>query len=207
MKALEKIAEKYSKIEHNNENYHIGGGLDSVKFASRRHEDAISDKGKLTLGKANQMFAKATGLTVAEVREIIEYAVPNMEWHHAGKLPKKYGGGMKKTYFLNSDEIVMIAKNWEDLVQKLEIQIEEERKAKENAKSRKERQFEFLQANATRFERVTVSGLPRFYYETNQEMNGKYGWFVSYGKNYNLQTYYSGWEFESQEKLNEFYNI
>ena len=68
-----------------------------------------TNEGKLTLGQANQLFAKARSCTVDEAREVIEYGVPNMEWHHAGKLPKAYGGGMKKTYFLNSKEIVDVA--------------------------------------------------------------------------------------------------
>ena len=101
MKNLEKIVEKYSEKEYK-DNYSIGGGLDDSKFASNRHEDAKYDKGKLTLGEATKMFAKATGLTIGEIKEVLNYAVPNMEYHHAGLLPKSYGGGMKKTYFLNS---------------------------------------------------------------------------------------------------------
>ena len=68
----------------------IIGGLDSGKFASRRHEDAKNDFGKLTLGKAAQMFKKAVGSDDVEfIKEVLSYAVPNMEWHHAGKLPKQ----------------------------------------------------------------------------------------------------------------------
>ena len=110
---LEAICNKYCSIQHNDDNYSIDGGLDGPKFASRRHEDAKNDEGKLTLGEATQLFKKATGLDADTVREILEYAVPNMEWHHAGKLPKSYGGGMKKTYFLNATEICECAKNWE----------------------------------------------------------------------------------------------
>ena len=110
MKNLKSIIEKYEQISHNADNYEIGGGLDSNKFASRRHEDAKNDFGKLTLGKATQMFKKAVGSDDVEfIKEVLHYALPNMEWHHAGKLPKQYGGGMKKTYFLNSYEIVKIA--------------------------------------------------------------------------------------------------
>jgi len=38
-------------------------------------------------------------------------------------------------------------------------------------------------------------------------MNGKYGWFCSYGKNYNMDEYFSGWNLESLEKYNEFLKI
>ena len=122
MKNLAKIIEKYSKIEFNENNYNVGGGFtDSGKKASNRHEDALYDIGKLTFGKAAAMFKKATGCEVAFINKIFDYAVPNAEWHHAGFLPKSYGGGMKKTYFLNSIEIVYIAANWQFLVGKLEI--------------------------------------------------------------------------------------
>ena len=96
---LAKIADKFNSIQFNEDNYSVGGGLDGVKFASRRHENARGDEGKLTEGEATQLFKNATGLELQLVKEVINYAVPNMEWHHAGKLPKSYGGGMKKTYF------------------------------------------------------------------------------------------------------------
>lgn len=109
IKALNRIYKKYHALEHNEENYELGGGRVDYKFASVRHEDAKSDTGKLTLGQANQMFKKATGLHLDVVKDLIEKTVPNMEWHHAGRLPKRYGGGMKKTYFLKSHEIVACA--------------------------------------------------------------------------------------------------
>ena len=48
---------------------------------------------------------------------------------------------------------------------------------------------------------------PNYFYQTAQEMNGKYGWFDSTYKSYNLTEYYSGYSFASQELLNEFKNI
>ena len=206
MKNLKAIIEKYSQISHNADNYEIGGGLDSGKFASRRHEDAKNDFGKLTLGKAAQMFKKAVGSDDVEfIKEVLSYAVPNMEWHHAGKLPKQYGGGMKKTYFLNSIEIVMIATEWDNLIAKLEISITEQRVKDEEKKSREEQKMEFLKSNAKRVQRVSEK--PKYFYETEREMNGKFGWFSSYGKSYSLPEYFSGWEFESEELLNQFSNI
>ena len=206
MKNLKAIIEKYSQISHNADNYEIGGGLDSNKFASRRHEDAKNDEGKLTLGKAVQMFKKATENDDTDfVKEVLKYAVPNMEWHHAGKLPKQYGGGMKKTYFLNSYEIVKIAENWDDYTQKLELSKADKRKAAELQKSREEVQQEFLKLNA---EKVTrVSKVPEFFYETGREMQGKYGWFSAYGKSYNLPEYYTGWKFADDKTLQEFLSI
>jgi hypothetical protein len=205
MKTLEKIAEKYTKIQHNSDNFGIGGGLVSDKFASRRHEDAKNDEGKLTLGKANQMFSKATGLTVDEVSEIIKYAVPYMEWHHAGKLPKNYGGGMKKTYFLNAQEIVNVAENFADFKSKLYLKKEADRKAMETQRSKEEIKLDFLKAKAEKITRVTTT--PEYFYETDKEMNGKYGWFSSYGKSYNMTEYYTGWKFQNQDDYLEFCNI
>lgn len=202
---LKKIAEKYRNIEISESNYSIGGGLDQSKFASIRHEDAKNDESRITLGKANQLFSKATGLPVDEIRDIIKYAVPNMEWHHAGKLPKSYGGGMKKTYFLNSSEIVKIADNFEDLKSKLELQKEAEKRAVESKNNKEQIQLDFLKENATKVVRTTT--IPEFFHETDREMNGKYGWFSSYEKSYNMTEYYTGWKFKTREKLEEFNTI
>jgi hypothetical protein len=202
---LQTIQDRFCNIQYNDNNYSIGGGLDGSKFASNRHEDARSDEGKLTLGQATQLFKKATGLDTDFIREVIEYAVPNMEWHHAGLLPKSYGGGMKKTYFLNSREICNVATNWSSYVEKLglsKIAIQKEKEEKKNLEVRK---LEYLQGNAKKKERV--SERPTHFYLTAREMNGKYGWFDSTYKSYNLPEYFSGWEFESEEKYNEFSNI
>jgi len=202
---LDAICAKYGDIDHNDDNYSIGGGLDGSKFASRRHEDAKGDRGKLTIGEATQLFKKATGLEIDTVREVIRYAVPNMEWHHAGKLPKSYGGGMKKTYFLNATEICIVAKNWDDHVQKLQISVATATEAAANKKSFEDRKLEFLRNNAKCVQRVQKQ--PDFFYKTAQEMDGKFGWFDSTHKSYKMPEYYSGWEFETLEKYNEFVGI
>lgn len=206
MKNLTAIVKKYSAITFNEENYEVGGGLTFGKYASNRHEDAKNDKGKLTLGKAAQMFKKATQIEDIEyIKEIIQYAIPNMEWHHAGKLPKQYGGGMKKTYFLNSNEIVKIAEEWDSTVEKLELSKAEKRKSEEQKKNREQLKLEFLNENAEKVVRVETK--PLFFHETDKEMNGKFGWFSSYGKSYNMKEYYTGWKFKSEEKHHEFYNL
>lgn len=202
---LQTICNKYCEVNHNEDNYSIGGGLDVSKFASRRHEDAKNDAGKLTLGEATQLFKKATGLDIDAVREVIKYAVPNMEWHHAGKLPKAYGGGMKKTYFLNAAEICDVAKNWDAYCEKLQISKVAAKNAAEEKRNLEARQQEFLKANAKRFERVRNT--PEHSFTTSREMNGKYGWFDSTHKSYNLPEYFSGWAFESEAKYHEFLNL
>lgn len=199
---LQSICLKYSEVNHNEDDYSIGGGLAGEKFASRRHEDAKYDDGKLTLGEATQLFKKATGLQTDQVKDVIEYAVPNMEWHHAGKLPKRYGGGMKKTYFLNAKEICDLATNWDDYCQKLDLS-----NAAENKKTFEERKHSFLKENATRFERQSSMPSHPFYILTGREMNGKYGWFDSTYKSYNMPEYFSGWEFNNEAKWQEFLSI
>jgi hypothetical protein len=205
MKNLEKIIDKYSNLQYNENNYGVGGGLDGCKFASNRHEDALNDIGKLTLGKTVQMFKKATGFDTDFVKKVILYEIPNLEWHHAGMLPKQYGGGMKKTYFVNAVEIVHLALNWQRIVEQFEISNNEKRIVAENQKNKEQLQQEFLEKNATRI--VRTANMPQFFYEVDREMNGKYGWFSSYGKSYKLTEYYTGWSFDSIEKYNEFMNL
>ena len=202
---LEKICMDYCNIDYNSENYAIGGGLDANKFASNRHEDAKNDFGKNTLGEAAQMFRAATGCTLDEVKDIINYAIPNMEWHHAGKLPKSYGGGMKKTYFLNAEEICDLAKNWTDYSQKLAISKAAKNNAADEKRALESRKQDFLKQNAKRFERKEHT--PPLSFITSQEMQGKFGWFDSRYKSYKLPEFFSGWEFETIEQKNEYFNI
>ncbi len=201
---LQIIADMYCGVEYNTNNYGIGGGLSDGKFASNRHEDAKNDVGKLTLGEATKLFKKATGLETDMIKSILEFAVPNMEWHHAGKLPKRYGGGMKKTYFLNSKQICYVASNWQQILEDFQIQtkIFIEEQGEEEIKERKK--IEFAEKFGKPFERVT--SVPSNSYVERVEMKGKYGWFDASSK-YNLTRYYSGWQFESPEILGEFLKL
>lgn len=200
MKTLEEINKLYSSVKHNSNNYSIGGGLANGSFVSRRHEDAKNDSGKLTLGEVTQMFRKATKLDTVIIKAVIKFAYPELEWHHAGKLPKSYGGGLRKCYFVNASQICDLSANWDQYynryLTKEAVKVEERLRLLEISKQ------EFLQANAKRVERCSV--MPPFFYLTAREMNGKYGWFDSTYKSYNLPEYYSGWEFEMLESLNEF---
>lgn len=204
-KAIKKIFDKYNEILFNENNFDIGGGLDGEKFASRRHEDAKGDNGKLTEGEATQLFKKATGESLEVTKEVINFAVPSMEWHHAGKLPKKYGGGMKKTYFVNAKEICFIAENWYKLVKSLElhkIEIENKQNLKKNFEERKN---EFLKSKAKKITRSKE--MPKYFIKTAQEMEGKHGWFDSSYKSYNLTEYFTGWEFDNEDNYKEYFNI
>jgi hypothetical protein len=202
---LDKIFIKYNTINHNDDNYSIGGGLDGNKFASRRHEDAKDDLGKLTLGETTQLFKKATDLDIETIREIIQKAVPNMEWHHAGKIPKSYGGGMKKTYFIKANQIADIAKNWDMYISKLNISKEKIKSDNDIKKTLQDKKNSFLKTYAKFITRERNK--PTYFYQTAQEMDGKYGWFDSTYKSYNMPEYYSGWEFKSKKKYDEFLNL
>ena len=97
------------------QNYN-GGGLatDATgKFESCRHALAKLDNEKITLGQAAtkvRAYLKKQGLNITinvnyllNVYQKINNRLP--EWHHAGMLPKHYGGGMKKTYFINVKDV------------------------------------------------------------------------------------------------------
>lgn len=106
---LNSIAERYSDVHYNSNVYNLGGGITSNKFVSNRHEDAINDSGKLTIGEVIQLFKKATGLPSQTIRDVINFVFPSLEYHHSGFYGKKMG----KTYFLNSEQIVKLADNWD----------------------------------------------------------------------------------------------
>lgn len=127
-----------------------------------------------------------------------------MEWHHAGMLPKSYGGGMKKTYFLNSEQIVNLANNWQTIYSDFQIKLEQDKSNDEIKKQLENKKQEYLNANAVKVFRDYRPS--ENFYETNCEMQGKYGWF-DYDSKYKLDIYYSGWKFASEEKYNEFLNM
>jgi len=195
---LKTIQDRFCSVQSNEDNYSIGGGLDGSKYASKRHEDARNDNGKSTLGQSVQLFKRATGLNTHLIKEILCLAVPNMEWHHAGRLPKSYGGGMKKTYFLSAAEICSIASNWTSFVEEIKL-------SKSKVQTLESRKSDFLITNAKKVDRVIQC--PNYFYITSREMNGKYGWFDSTYKSYNMPEYFSGWVFESEEKYNAFLSI
>jgi hypothetical protein len=114
--SIQDIYEIYKNIEFNKDNYFIGGGISEDKFVSKRQQEANEDLGKLTLGETIKLFQKASKLDKKTIRNIIEFAIPKMEWHHSGKLRN---GKMGKTYFVNSFEISEIAKNWDFYINKI----------------------------------------------------------------------------------------
>lgn len=183
-----------------------GGGLAvniTGKYESNRH--AIARMEKLTFGEVVKELSKkkngAFKISASDLLNAYRQSNGEPEWHHAGFLPKSYGGGMKKTYFLDSLPTISEIKKWLKVASKKRV-----KKTIKNylEKIRDEKRFEFLKQNAKRFERV--SSAPNFSVKLYWEMNGKFGWFESDSK-YKLEEYVSGWVFESEEKLNEYHNL
>ena len=200
MKKLELIVRKYEKLSHNENNFYIGGGIaESGKFESNRHSNAKNDIGKETLGKVCQLFKLATGEELSSIKEIIHATYPKLEWHHAGALPKQYGGGMKKTYFVKAEEIVFLATNWEQIKQNISIE-------KENSKKKAELKTAFEKKYGNLFERKRYDELPKFHHIFQREMNGKYGWFKA-DETYKMETYYSGISFKSKKTLDKYLTL
>lgn len=197
---LDDVIKKYSNIEYNTDNYGIGGGLSDNAFASRRHEDAKSDIGKLTFGKATDLFAKITKTSKPFIKEKIREIIPNLEWHHAGKLPKNYGGGMKKTWFVNADEIVKIAKEF----QKLNVNPDFEIKERKLLENRLQLKTKFEKKYGTFVSRVET--LPKYFHLVEKEMHGKYGFFP-YQAHYSCKVFYSGWSFKSKKSLDKYISL
>ncbi len=204
---LEKIIENF-KERNFEDNFYIGGGLVGYKFASNRHENARNDNGKMTEGEATQMFKKATKMSTEEVKEIINFAIPNMEWHHAGKLPKEYGGGMKKNYFLNKEQIINLAENWDKHKENKIDFIKDQQIKKKEKEIKSFFQKKYMDENATYCSRKTLSEIFNFsfFYETNLEMQGKHGWFKSDSK-YKLENFYTGYQFKTKEQYENYFNI
>lgn len=189
-------------VSNMNEN---GGGLASNitgKFESNRH--AIARMEKITFGEAVKELAKKKngGLKISanELLEIYRTLFGETEWHHAGKLPKQYGGGMKKTYFLNEVPTSQQVKDWKE---RFSVIQQEKENQKITEQKRKEIKEKFAKKNGEVFFRVLEENVPKFSVVEKEEMSGKYGWFdASY--RYNLPRYYSGVSFKSKKGLENY---
>ena len=106
----------YKKQLDENKNSNGGGLATNItgKFESNRH--AIAKIEKFTFGKVvSELRKKKNGgfvLSAVQLLEIYTSLFGTPEWHHAGMLPKQYGGGMKKTYFLNEIPSAETVNEW-----------------------------------------------------------------------------------------------
>lgn len=185
-----------------------GGGLAkniTGKFESNRH--AIAKLEKYTFGQVvAELKKKKNGGIVISAKKLLDiytvlFGVP--EWHHAGQLPKHYGGGMKKTYFLNKIPTADIINNW---LVSFEIKQKEITENQNKINLLLNKKNEFIKKFGAKFLRESV--IPKFSLVQYSEMEGKFGWFIveSY-HNYTLPKYYSGIYFKSKKKLDQFNNL
>lgn len=191
----------------NNKNSNGGGLASNItgKFESNRH--AIAKMTKYTFGQvAKELRTKRGGgfdLTGARLLEIYRTVFGDPEWHHAGKMPRGYGGAMAKTYFLEyiptkeevndwiSEYYMIISRENEKRFKQMEI--EKERKA-------------FVEKMGSTFTRELE--IPKYSHVTKVEMNGKFGWFEPQPHHsYKLDEYYTGVSFKSQKSLDKYLNI
>ena len=195
---------KSFKDELRNNKNSNGGGLATNltgRFESNRH--AIARQEKFTFGEVVAELKKIKNggfrISANELLEIYTALFGTPEWHHAGKLPKQYGGGMKKTYFLNDIPTIEKMKSW--LAQYEEIKKSRKEEAESEEQKRKKR-IAFIKKFATKFNRLEET--PKFSVITEQEMNGKHGWFEAKPYRYSLPIYYSGWEFKSKKSFEKY---
>lgn len=183
-----------------------GGGLAiniTGRFESNRH--ALARAEKYTFGEVvKELSKKKNGgikISATELLDVYTELFGTPEWHHAGKLPKSYGGGMKKTYFLNEIPTAEQVKEWQERY----IQHKEEQKKKqEEEKIKVEKRRKYAEKYATRFE--YLKEVPKFGVVESEMMKGKYGWFYADYK-YNLPVYYNGWVFRSKRTYERFLSM
>lgn len=193
------------KIIKSNMNVNGGGLAVNItgRYESNRH--AIAKIEKVTFGDCVKFLKTKKGgnLNISAKDLLSAWFRVNgePEWHHAGFLPKSYGGGMKKTYFMDNQltagEVATLFKiNSKKLVCALKNCFFEQIKEQER--------MDFLNKFGKKIERKVNT--PEHFVVISEEMDGKYGWFAADSK-YNMTVYYSGYEFESAEKRREYLAI
>lgn len=188
----------------NNMNPNGGGLATSItgKFESNRH--ALARMEKLTFGQvASELRKKKNGgfdINAKQLLEIYKELFGEPEWHHAGKLPKQYGGGMKKTYFLDK---IPSKEEFEEWLFKYKFALKEKENDIEFQKKFEKKKQKFLKQRATYFSRVPKDEIPKYSIILEEEMNGKFGWFEATYK-YSLPIYYSGYYFKSKRSLDRY---
>lgn len=162
----------------------------------------------------NAMYAESRGeLTKSKLPAVLRrmldagFAHTDM-WHHTGIFKGKMNStdfyaacdfdlNGYENYLNNKEEID--AKRMKAAAKKAvgALRIAEERE-RVNA-----RRLEWLKENAE----YVVRSSSRLFIEEKREMNGKYGWFDSSSKSYNLPEYFTGWKLNEGADANEYHNI
>ncbi|MDK7375970.1 hypothetical protein QP519_10535 [Weeksella virosa] len=189
----------------NNKNFNGGGLATNItgKLESNRH--AIARMTKVTFGEAVKELKKkkngGVNITAKELLEIYRGVFGEPEWHHAGKLPKQYGGGMKKTYFLQKMPTAEEVKQWQA---EFEIKNSAKLEAQEIERQKTRERENFIKKYGTCFRRLQEA--PKYAVVLVTEMHGKYGWFEA-NYRYNLPEYYSGVAFKSKKSLEKYLSM
>jgi hypothetical protein len=155
----------------------------------------------------NAMYAESRGeLTLSKLPAVLRrmteagFGESDM-WHHTGQ----FKGHMNETNFyagcdfdLSGYEHYLLNKKTIDAKKEADAQAgDADRIAKANAK------INWLNENCEYIIRST----DRLFVEEKREMNGKYGWFDSSRKNYNLPEYFTGWKLRENAKQEEYFKI
>jgi hypothetical protein len=111
---------------------------------------------------------------------------------------------MKKTYFVNSKQITDISINFEQYKEEYYTIIKRIQQLEQNKKLKEEKISEFCNKYATKLFREKTK--PEYFYTTEIEMNGKFGFFPSQSK-YNLPEYYTGYKFQNATIYNKFLKL
>lgn len=162
----------------------------------------------------NAMYAEGRGeLTKSKLPAVLKRMVEagfahSTMWHHTGQ----FKGHMNETLFYAGKDFDITG--YENYLWNKE-EIDSQREADEKVKQKKaseekeirmqidELKKEWLRENCNYVTRVTR----RLFIEDAREMSGKFGWFDSSTKSYNLTEYFTGWELKEGVEANEYYSI
>jgi hypothetical protein len=159
----------------------------------------------------NAMYAEQRGeLTKSKLPAVLRrmldagFASTSM-WHHTGQ----FKGHMNRTDFyagcdfdLSGYEYYLFNKEVVD-VKRLKAATKKLVRALRESFEKQlviARRMEWLKVNAEYVVRTTS----RLFIEEKREMNGKYGWFDSSSKNYNLTEYFTGWKLNAGSDAAEY---
>lgn len=207
-KALEKIAETHQlapesfkeDLRDNAREMSCGGMFNySPRKAAQSYNAMYAEQcGELTKSKLP-----------AVLRRMLDSGFANSTmWHHTGM----FKGHMNETLFFAACDFDLAGyENYLNNKAEVDAQRAEDVKAKEEKAAQyrvaeleiAERKNAWLKENCNFVTRVTR----RLFVETAQEMNGKYGWFDSRLKSYNMTEYFTGYELKEGANTSEYYSI
>ena len=184
----------------------FGGNSGYVGYSMSRRAEQAYDEGKLTYSKLPAWAKRAVDAGLATTTE----------WHHTSSY-----GNQTPFYNIGQFDILTDAEktelgitDWEDyqdfaavpknVIKAIDAKTKVTLKLKNNVKeirkglvANAEKRLSDFNSQFKKFTRVTTK--PEHGIVDLTEMNGKYGWFNSAGKYYNMTEYYSGIDYETAE--------